>query len=320
MMAHASLVAAAALAAVSAAAALGLLVGTGGDRRATRIAALVADAAPVATAADADAAMAVPGERSRHPASAMLGRVGFSFADTGNDLRPWHVATAGLAAAGASATFLRLLLHLPWWIVAADLAPSALTGAWLAFRFARSRRRARFLDHFPDAIDLVARAVRAGLPLTTAVISVGRDVPDPVGEEFRLITDQLHLGVTFEEALWRSSARIGLADFRIFVVSLSLQRETGGSLAETLANLSAVIRRRKELRLKTKALSAEARASALVISALPFVAGAALAVINPDYARRFVTDPRGGYLLGGALAEIMVGIGIMTVMIKRSVK
>jgi Flp pilus assembly protein TadB len=185
---------------------------------------------------------------------------------------------------------------------------------------ARERRRARFLDHFPDALDLIVRAVRAGLPVVEALLAVGRDVPEPVGGEFRHVSDQLQIGIPLEDALWQAADRLGIADFRIFVVSLSLQQETGGTLAEALNNLASVIRQRKGLRLKAKALSAEAKASALVISALPFFAGGALCIVNPDYVARFVSDPQGGYLLGAALAQITLGILVMRFLIKRSVR
>ncbi len=317
------LIAAAALAGMAVAAAIGVLLPRRDARRA-RVALLLAGAAPAGAPPEAEAGEAVDARPAARllPREIVAGlrRLGLSFEDLDGALRPWHMALAGTAAAAAALLLLAGLLHLPWWAAIAAALPAALGGVWLAFRTARERRRARFLDHFPDAIDLIVRGVKAGLPVVEAIMAVGRDVPGPVGLEFRRIADQLGLGLPLEQALWQSAARVGVADFRIFVVSLSLQRETGGSLAETLSNLGGVIRRRKELRLKTKALSAEARASALVISALPFLAGGALFLISPNYARRFLADPRGGYLLAGALAELGLGIGIMRLLIKWSVR
>lgn len=288
------------------------------DPRRERIAALL-QAAPAGTDAAAPPPTTSPAAAPSALATAFA-KAGLTFADLGGTLRPWHVACAAAAAAVAGWLFLTLLLHLAAWVAGLAALAAGAGGAWFCFKTARARRRARFLEHFPDAIDLVARAVRAGLPVIEAISAVARDVPGPAGEEFGEIANQLKVGVAFDEALWHTAEHVGLADFRIFAVSLSLQRETGGGLSETLANLAGVIRRRKELRLKTKALSAEARASAMVISALPFVAGGALAMTNPEYFGRFFSDPNGGYMLGAALAAITGGNLIMRVMIKRSVR
>jgi tight adherence protein B len=309
----------------AATAAAGLLLMPRPNPRRERIAALLEAgrrSARVEADGTASALRNAPAAPAAPPSAlaAALGKAGLTFADLGGTLQPWHVACGAAAAALACWLFLTMLLHLAAWMAGLAALTAGAGGAWLCFRTARVRRRARFLEYFPDAIDLVARAVRAGLPVIEAISAVARDVPGPAGEEFGEIANQLRIGVAFDEALWRTAEHVGLADFRIFAVSLSLQRETGGGLSETLSNLAGVIRRRKELRLKTKALSAEARASAMVISALPFVAGGGLAMTNPDYFGRFFSDPNGGYMLGAALAAITGGNLIMRVMIKRSVR
>ena len=126
---------------------------------------------------------------------------------------------------------------------------------------------------FPDALDLVRRGVKAGLPVNEALAVAGREIADPVGSEFRRALDQVQIGVQMIDALQQTSDRVRVADFRFLVVALALQQKTGGSLAETLGNLSGVIRARKALRLKARALSAEAKASAAVLAVLPFVVG-----------------------------------------------
>jgi tight adherence protein B len=177
-------------------------------------------------------------------------------------------------------------------------------------RYLQGRHTARFLDQFPDAIDLIVRAVRAGLPVMGALDATGRETPDPVGSEFRLITADLRIGLEFDEALHRADARIRLADFSFFVASLVLQRESGGNLSETLSILSAVLRRRRELRMKIAAMTSEAKTSAMVIASLPFVASGALAIMNPPYVNTFFIDPKGPWILG--VAGAMLGLGWLT--------
>jgi tight adherence protein B len=160
--------------------------------------------------------------------------------------------------------------------VAAAAAPVLL------LRNAQSRYKRRFLDVFPDALDLVRRGVKAGLPVNEALATAGREIADPVGSELRRALDQVQIGVQMIDALQQISNRVRLADFRFMVVALAMQQKTGGSLAETLANLSAVIRTRKALHLKARALSAEARASAAVLAALLFLVGGAMYVMNRD--------------------------------------
>src|SRR6202030_1817355 len=149
--------------------------------------------------------------------------------------------------------------------MAAVVAPVVL------LRVAQSRYQNLFLDVFPDALDLIGRGVKAGLPVNEALRVAGHEIADPVGSELRRAVDQVQIGVQMIDALQETADRVRVADFRFLVVALSLQSKTGGSLAETLANLSKVIRARKALRLKARALSSEAKASAAVLAVLPFV-------------------------------------------------
>jgi tight adherence protein B len=187
-------------------------------------------------------------------------------------------------------------------------------------RIAQSRYRNHFLNVFPDVLDLVRRAVKAGLPVNEALASAGREIADPVGSELRRTLDQVQIGVPMIDALQQTSNRVRVADFRFLVVALSMQQKTGGSLAETLANLSAVIRARKALRLKARALSAEAKASAAVLAVLPFVVGGAMYLMNGDLMLSLFVDPRGRLMVGVAFLSLVTGLTTMAVMVKRAVR
>jgi tight adherence protein B len=141
-------------------------------------------------------------------------------------------------------------------------------------------------------------------------------VPDPVGAEFRQVNDQIRLGTVPEQALWDAAKRVGTPDIKFLVVTLSIQRETGGNLAETLENLDTILRRRKHMKLKVKALSSEARASAMIIGALPFIMLGVLAVVNLDYISLLFTTERGHKILMGASLSMSFGIAVMTKMVK----
>lgn len=139
---------------------------------------------------------------------------------------------------------------------------------------------------------------------------------DPVGIEFRRITNSVKLGQTLEEALWDASRRLDTPDFKFFVISLSVQRETGGNLAETLHNLGDILRKRQQLKLKIKAMSSEARASAYIIGSLPFIMLGILMMINRKYVMVLFTDPRGLIFVGVGLLLIGLGALIMSKMVK----
>jgi Flp pilus assembly protein TadB len=243
-----------------------------------------------------------------------------ALAATGNRIGVPHLAIAAAAAAVvAMAIALRLLALNPVLAigVAAAAAFAAAAGVvWLA----QARYQNRFLDAFPDALDLVARAVRAGLPVFDAMEVAASEIREPVGGEFHRILDEMRIGVEIEAALQHAAERVRVPDFRFYVVAITLQRRTGGHLAETLANLSNVIRRRKEVRLKAQALTAEARASALVLTVLPFFIGAGLVLIARPLMETLWIDPRGRFMVGVAAVSLVLGGIVMQLMIKRSLR
>jgi tight adherence protein B len=162
--------------------------------------------------------------------------------------------------------------------------------------------------------------VKAGLPVLDATEVAAREIPAPVGSELRRTIEEMRIGIDIDEAMQRTADRIRVPDFRFFVVALKLQRRTGGALAETLANLSHIIRRRKEIRLKARALSSEAKSSAVVLALLPFVVGGVMFLVNPDLASVLFLDPRGRFMMGLAFLSLAAGIITMAVIINKSLR
>ncbi len=172
-----------------------------------------------------------------------------------------------------------------------------------------------FTKQFPEAIDLIVRGLKAGLPINETINNVGTEVTAPTGTEFKKITDAIRFGKSLDEALWATSERLDTADFKFFVITLSVQKETGGNLAETLSNLATILRLRQSMKLKVRALSSEARASAMILGALPFVMLGAILVTNYDYGMVLFTHPKAIIASIGAFFWMMMGIGIMAKMI-----
>lgn len=187
-------------------------------------------------------------------------------------------------------------------------APHAVTG------FMALRRIKKFLASFPEAIDTMCRGIRSGLPITESISAVGREMPDPMGIEFSRISDGVRMGKTLEDSMWEVSRRVDVPEFRFLIVAMAIQKETGGNLAETLGNLSDLIRKRRQLRLKVKAMSSEAKASAMIIGSLPFIMFTVLMFVNPDYAMVLFDEPKGRVLLGIGIGWMSIGWAVMTKM------
>jgi tight adherence protein B len=192
-----------------------------------------------------------------------------------------------------------------------------LVARWVFAAIHRKRADALY-KQLPDSLGMVVRAVRAGIPVVEALRTVGREVPDPTGAEFRRLSDQLAIGITMEDALKRLARRSGLPEYRFFAVSLTLQNSAGGNLTETLDNLADVVRKRVATRQRGHALASQARASAYVLSAVPVFAAAALMLINPRYVLVLFNDPRGNIVLACAIASLATGLATMKAIIRRS--
>ncbi len=179
-----------------------------------------------------------------------------------------------------------------------------------------NRRLDKFNRQFPEAIDIMVRGLRAGMPMHDSIQVVAQEIADPVGTEFRKIDQAVTLGQPMDLALTEAAKRITIQEFQFFVVSLALQRETGGNLAETLANLSDILRRRRQMRLKIKAMSSEARASAWIIGLLPFIMFAILMAVNAPYVMKLFQDTRGLIMTGVGLVSIALGVLVMNKMMR----
>ena len=179
-----------------------------------------------------------------------------------------------------------------------------------------ARRTKKFVALLPEALDLIVRGIRSGLPASEALRTIAEEIQDPVGAEFRDVTDQMRIGVTMDEAMWSSARRLAIPEFNFLVISLAIQQETGGNLAEILEKLSDMVRRREQMRLKVKAMSSEARASAMIIGSLPFIMAGVISFVNPGYMNTLFTDPRGWVMIGIGLTSLLIGVGIMSKMIK----
>ncbi|HEY1142894.1 MAG TPA: type II secretion system F family protein [Sphingomicrobium sp.] len=181
------------------------------------------------------------------------------------------------------------------------------------------RRVKKFNTNFPDAIELMVRGLRSGLPITETLGIVAAEIQGPVGLEFRIVSDKMKIGRTMEAALQDTADRLGTPEFQFFVITLAIQRETGGNLAETLSNLADVLRKRAQMRLKIRAMSSESKASAYIVGSLPFIVFGLVFMMNPDYMGRFFTDQRlivagiGGFIwmsIGGFIMAKMVNFEI----------
>ena len=176
------------------------------------------------------------------------------------------------------------------------------------------RRVAAFIGLFPEAIDLMVRALRAGLPISEAIVNAGQEIGDPVGVEFRSIESGMRLGRDLDSLLWDIAKRIEAPEFRFFIIALNVQRETGGNLAETLSNLSNVLRARRAMRAKARAMASEARASTAILGSLPILVTAILMFTSPTYIMPLFSDVRGLILIGVAVGMLLSGIAIMVKM------
>ncbi len=169
------------------------------------------------------------------------------------------------------------------------------------------RRVAKFTSNFPDAIELMVRGLRSGLPITETLGIVAGEIPGPVGIECRMVSDKMKIGRTMEAALQDTADRLGTPEFQFFAITLAIQRETGGNLAETLSNLADVLRKRAQMKLKIRAMSSESKASAYIVGSLPFVVFTLVWLINPNYMGGFFTDQR--LTVAGMGGLIWMGIG-----------
>ena len=196
---------------------------------------------------------------------------------------------------------------------AALLSATALP--YLVLKMLRSRRQKKFGAQFPDALDIIVRSLRAGHPVPIAITMVGREMTDPIGSEFGIVSDEITYGADLETAMRNLYCRIGSDDLPLFVTAVAIQGSTGGNLGEILENLSGVIRQRFKMRRKIRALAAEGRASAMILSALPIGMFIVIQFIAPDFYGSVWNEHLTKMLLGGAAVWMSVGNLIMFKMV-----
>ncbi|MGN6500771.1 MAG: type II secretion system F family protein [Tsuneonella sp.] len=229
----------------------------------------------------------------------------------------WTLTQYFYASLGVGVTF-AVLIYLRSGAALLSLAVGIFAGAGLphmAVNFFVKKRTNQFNAKFPDAIELLVRGLRSGLPVTETLTVVAHEVPGPVGSEFKSITERIRIGRTMEEALQETADRLGIPEFNFFCITLAIQRETGGNLAETLSNLADVLRKRSQMKLKIRAMSSESKASAYIVGSLPFIVFGMIYWINPKYLAGFFTDDRLIVTGLGGLCWMGIGAFIMAKMV-----
>ena len=238
-----------------------------------------------------------------------LERAGLSFG-------PGALAGIVIGLALVATLLLATTSPLPFGAAAAAGLAIGVVVPTLVIRSRGARRAKAFLNDLPDAIDLIVRSVRSGLPVSESLHAIARDLTGPAAIEFKRVSDQMMIGIDMEEALNRSVQRLGLTDYAFLAVSLSITRDTGGNLSETLTNLGKLLRSRQQMHLKIRAYSSEARASAMIIGLLPFIVMGILVVINPDYMMTLFIHPTGHEVLTFAGTSMAIGFGVMAKMVR----
>lgn len=221
---------------------------------------------------------------------------------------------ATFVAAAAAAVFGWFVLHLL--VVAVGLAVLASMLPLLYVRFKRTRRLQLFEEQFPEAIDLIARALRAGHALTTGLGMVAEEVPAPVGEEFKRLYDEQNYGMSLPDAMRAMARRVPVLDARFFVTAVLTQREAGGNLSEVLDNLASVMRERFKLKRQIRVASAHGRISAWVLACLPPALAAVLFILSPNFMKILWEDPWGVQLLLIAATLQVIGSVIISRLVK----
>jgi len=229
----------------------------------------------------------------------------------------WKVV---FAVAGVAATigFFYSRAFLGWPLALLVVPVEALFVARFIFGWERTRFQKVLLEQVPDVMALICRSVAAGIPLSEALRSVSHEAPEPSREEFVRVVNEVAIGQSLEAALWKLYDRVGLPEYAFFAVTIGLQAQTGGSLVETLTNLQDLVRKRVALSKRGKALAAEARMSAIILGALPFVMFALMSFIMDGFLKFFLNTATGNHLLMVAAGLMSTGIFVMRQLIRRS--
>jgi len=216
---------------------------------------------------------------------------------------------------GALIGFAAFVVGVPWYAaIIAGLAGFLGLPRWV-LKFLRRRRQQIFLNDFPDAIDIMVRGLKSGLPINDAMRIISTETPAPVGPEFLEIVEGQRIGISIDHGIDRLFERMPLAEVNFLAIVLAIQSKTGGNLSEALNNLSKVLRDRKKMKAKIRAMSQEAKASAAIVGSLPFIIMAVLTVLNPAYLNPLWDTTLGNVMVIGSGVWMMLGILIMRKMI-----
>ncbi len=236
---------------------------------------------------------------------------------------PWqlHVSVPMLLlSAAAAATAVWMLLHAFLEAPFAACVGLSMVAAVLAARtvlaLKRSMIEAAFAASFPGAVDATARMLRVGLPITSAIRSVGLECPAPTNIVFLRIANQMSIGMPLATALQSASKQVRLKDFRFFCAAIILQQSSGGNLVSTLEELSEIMQKRRNMRLKAYAATSEVRFTAYVLGALPFIVIAAMLAAAPNYLLPLFTDKRGHLILAAGMCGLLLAFFVMRAMMK----
>jgi tight adherence protein B len=187
---------------------------------------------------------------------------------------------------------------------------------FLHLRMTKARRLKKFSEQLPDALDIIVRSLRAGHPVAAAMSLAAKEMPDPIGSEFGITVDEMTYGLTLPDALGKMAERVDQGDLKFVLVAISIQHGSGGNLAEVLAGISGVIRARFRMKHKIRALSAEGRISAIVLSVLPFLVSAAIFALRGDYYMEHANDPRIYIAVGSGFLLMIIGMLVMYRMVR----
>jgi tight adherence protein B len=243
----------------------------------------------------------------RPPLSIMISQAGLSWSK-----RQFILISAALALATCIAAFYAGFGPVPALGVA--FAGGLGLPRWLLL-FLKKRREAAFLNGFPDAVDVIVRGIKAGLPLLECLRVISNEAPEPIKGEFRTIIETQTIGIPVGEACTKLYERIPLPECNFFGIVISIQQKAGGNLSEALANLSRVLRDRKKMKAKIQAMSMEAKASASIIAALPIAVMTLVYITSPDYISLLWTHPTGRMMIACCLVWMSMGVFVMRKMI-----
>ena len=254
--------------------------------------------------------------QARAPAVVLGGIIGFDPLRKDQYKLPWFAVAGGALVLGRVVVMLADGLVGPWaWLA---LPVVTVMGSRFYYGWSDGKRRGLLLTQFPDALSLIVRAVRVGIPVTESLRAVAREASEPTRTEFDRLAHQIAIGTTLEAALRTMALRNNVPEYGFFAAALSLQAQTGGGLTETLETLADIIRKRLAMKERGHALSSEARSSAMVLGLLPVGTAGILYLVSPDYISLLVTDPTGHMFLGAAILSLATGMGVMKLIISKS--